>query len=407
MKDFKRVCILGLGYIGLPTAAVIAKSGMSVAGVDINPAIVDTINQGKIHIFEPELEQIVHGAVTTGYLKAFSTPQISDVYLIVVPTPFTHNYEPDISFVEAATASVIPLLKENDLFIIESTSPVGTTDKMREMIFKQRPELQGLLSIAYCPERVLPGNTLFELINNDRVIGGADQNSSNVAKEFYSKFVKGNLYTTNSKTAEMCKLVENASRDSQIAFANELSIICDKAGIDVWELIELANKHPRVKILKPGCGVGGHCIAVDPYFLIADYPKEARMIASAREVNNYKAFWCLEKMNEQIDLLSSDMGKKPTVAIMGITFKPDIDDIRESPALSIAKKALRISNANILIADPYVKEIKGFSLTPYETAFQKADLVVFLVAHAQFKKFSEEKNKKIIDCCGITRKADR
>jgi UDP-N-acetyl-D-mannosaminuronic acid dehydrogenase len=285
-------CFMGLGYIGLPTAIIAAKNGVNVTGVDINPQIVDTINKGKIHIVEPGLQDLCKEVVTTGKLKASLQPEESDIYLIVVPTPFKGDHEPDISYVEAATKTIIPFLKEGDLFIIESTSPVGTTEKMEKLIFSVRPELKGKIHIAYCPERVLPGNVIYELVHNDRVIGGINKASTEKAMEFYRQFVKGELHQTNARTAEMCKLTENSSRDVQIAFANELSLICDKAGINVWELIELANKHPRVNILQPGSGVGGHCIAVDPYFITADFPRESQIIGKAREINNYKAFWC-------------------------------------------------------------------------------------------------------------------
>jgi UDP-N-acetyl-D-mannosaminuronic acid dehydrogenase len=274
------VVTIGLGYIGLPTSALIASHGTNVLGVDINKSVVDTINKGKIHIVEPDLEQVVSGAVSKGNLQASTIAMIAEVYLIVVPTPFKGNHEPDISFVEAATKGIIPLLKKGDLYIIESTSPIGTTEKMQKLIFASRPELEGAIHIAYCPERVLPGNVMHELVENDRVIGGVDEVSTQKAISFYSKYVKGELHATNARTAEMCKLVENSSRDSQIAFANELSLICDKADINVWELINLANKHPRVNILQPGCGVGGHCIAVDPYFIVSDYPAETKIIST-------------------------------------------------------------------------------------------------------------------------------
>ena len=266
---------MGLGYIGLPTAIIAAKHGIEVVGVDVNPKVVDMTNKGELHIIEPGLEELLQEVVNNGSLKASLTPEICDAYFMVVPTPFKGDHKPVISFVEAATRTVLPLLKEGDLYVIESTSPVGTTEKMKELIFTLRPELRDKIYIAYCPERVLPGNVIFELVNNDRVIGGIDDASTQKAVEFYSQFVKGALHRTNCKTAEMCKLTENSSRDVQIAFANELSLICDKAGINVWELIELANKHPRVNILQPGCGVGGHCIAVDPYFITAEYPEEA------------------------------------------------------------------------------------------------------------------------------------
>src|SRR5690606_605783 len=258
--------------------------------------VVETINQGNIHIVEPTLDKAVEEAVDSGHLKASLSPMQADVYLIVVPTPFKGDHEPDISYVQAATENIIPLMKEDDLYIIESTSPIGTTEKMQELIYSKRPELKGKIYLAYCPERVLPGNVMYELVHNDRVIGGVDEASTLKAMDFYRQFVKGELHPTNARTAEMCKLTENSSRDVQIAFANELSLICDKAGINVWELIQLANKHPRVNILQPGCGVGGHCIAVDPYFITADFPMESRMISQARVTNNYKPFWCAEKV---------------------------------------------------------------------------------------------------------------
>ncbi|MDP5077858.1 MAG: nucleotide sugar dehydrogenase, partial [Nonlabens sp.] len=296
MNTQPEVVMIGLGYIGLPTAALIASNKVQVHGVDINQHVVDTINAGKIHIVEPSLEEAVSSAVKDGYLQAATTPVEANTYLIVVPTPFKDKNEPDISFVEAATRAVLPLLKEGDLYIIESTSPVGTTEKMMDLIYGERPELKDKLFIAYCPERVLPGNVMHELVHNDRVIGGVNEASTQKALAFYANYVQGALHPTNARTAEMCKLVENSSRDVQIAFANELSLICDKAGINVWELIELANKHPRVTILQPGCGVGGHCIAVDPYFITADFPMESQIIGKAREINNYKSFWCAEKV---------------------------------------------------------------------------------------------------------------
>jgi UDP-N-acetyl-D-mannosaminuronic acid dehydrogenase len=306
-----RACFMGLGYIGLPTAIIAADSGIDVIGVDINPQVVETINKGQIHIVEPGLQELCSRVIARGTLKAQTEPAGSDVYLIVVPTPFTGDHEPDISYVEAATRSVIPFLKEGDLYIIESTSPVGTTEKMANLIFSERPELKDRISISYCPERVLPGNVIYELVHNDRVIGGINEASTEKAIAFYSRFVKGELHRTNARTAEMCKLTENSSRDVQIAFANELSLICDKAGINVWELIELANKHPRVNILQPGSGVGGHCIAVDPYFITADFPRESQLIGKAREINNYKAFWCAEKTQQAIKEFELENGREP------------------------------------------------------------------------------------------------
>src|SRR5690606_865559 len=330
MSKNPNVVMIGLGYIGLPTAALIAQNKTHVHGVDINPNVVDTINQGKIHIVEPELDIAVAQAVKQGYLKAATTPIEANVYLIVVPTPFKGKNEPDISFVESATRGILHLLKADDLYIIESTSPVGTTEKMMHLIYTERPELEGKVNIAYCPERVLPGNVMYELVNNDRVIGGIDNKSTEKAVAFYKQYVKGELHKTNARTAEMCKLVENSSRDVQIAFANELSLICDKAGIDVWELINLANKHPRVTILQPGCGVGGHCIAVDPYFIVSDYPMESQIIGKAREINNYKSFWCAEKVQTAKLEFELKHGRKASIALMGLAFKPNIDDLRES-----------------------------------------------------------------------------
>ena len=291
---------MGLGYIGLPTAIIAAKHGVQVVGVDINPSVVEMTNAGRLHIIEPGMEDLLQEVVGSGALKASTIPEASDAYFMVVPTPFKGNHEPDTSYVEAATRAVLPLLKDGDLYVIESTSPVGTTDKMAELIFKERPELKDKIYIAYCPERVLPGNVIYELVHNDRVIGGMNDASTDKAIEFYRQFVTGELHKTNCKTAEMCKLTENSSRDVQIAFANELSLICDKAGINVWELISLANRHPRVNILQPGCGVGGHCIAVDPYFITSEYPKESKIIATAREINNYKSAWCAEKIQNEM-----------------------------------------------------------------------------------------------------------
>lgn len=397
---------MGLGYIGLPTAIIAAKHGIEIVGVDINPHVVEMTNQGHLHIIEPGMEALLQEVVTSGMLHASTVPEVSDAYFIVVPTPFMSHHEPDISYVEAATRMVLPFLKDGDLYVIESTSPVGTTDKMAELIFAERPELKGKIHIAYCPERVLPGNVIYELVNNDRVIGGIDEASTKKAQEFYAQFVKGTLHATNCKTAEMCKLTENSCRDSQIAFANELSIICDKAGINVWELISLANKHPRVNILQPGCGVGGHCIAVDPYFISSRFPHEARMIAMAREVNNYKADWCAEKVQNAMLRFEIDNRRKPVVAMMGLAFKPNIDDLRESPAKYIVNKVMQGSNnASILVVEPNIKEHKVFKLTDYRKAYEEADIVVFLTAHDPFKQLEWSDEKVILDFCGIFKKS--
>jgi UDP-N-acetyl-D-mannosaminuronic acid dehydrogenase len=398
------VVTIGLGYIGLPTSALIASHGTNVIGVDINQSVVDTINEGKIHIVEPDLDKIVSAAVSKGNLKASTKAITAEVYLVVVPTPFKGNHEPDISFVEAATNGIIPLLKKGDLYIIESTSPIGTTEKIQKLIFASRPELEGAIHIAYCPERVLPGNVMHELVENDRVIGGVDEASTQKAISFYSKYVKGELHGTNARTAEMCKLVENSSRDSQIAFANELSLICDKADINVWELINLANKHPRVNILQPGCGVGGHCIAVDPYFIVSDYPVESKMIATAREVNNYKSFWCAEKIQNEKLQFELKHGRKPKTALMGLAFKPNIDDLRESPAKYIAQKVLQNSNnEEHFIVEPNIQSHSVYKLTDYKKAINKADIIVYLVAHEEFKNNKIFNDKVVLDFCGINK----
>ncbi|MEP0212055.1 MAG: UDP-N-acetyl-D-mannosamine dehydrogenase [Cellulophaga sp.] len=404
MSKTPSVVMIGLGYIGLPTAALIAQNKTYVHGVDINPDVVETINQGKIHIVEPELDIAVADAVQEGYLKAAKTPVEADTYLIVVPTPFKAKNEPDISFVESATRAILPLLKKDDLYIIESTSPIGTTEKMMKIIYTERPELKEKLNIAYCPERVLPGNVMYELVHNDRVIGGVDEKSTEKAIAFYKQFIKGDLHKTNARTAEMCKLVENSSRDVQIAFANELSLICDKADINVWELIELANKHPRVNILQPGCGVGGHCIAVDPYFIVSDYPMESKIIGTAREINNYKSFWCAEKVQTAKLEFQIKHGRKPSIALMGLAFKPNIDDLRESPAKYIAQKVLQGANdEEYYIVEPNITEHKVFKLTDYNEAANKADIIVFLVSHDEFKSLNISLDKVVLDFCGVNK----
>ena len=374
-----KACFLGLGYIGLPTAIIAAKHGIKVCGVDINPDVVAKTNAGELHIVEPGLQELLQEVVRTGQMLAQTSPEVSDAYFIVVPTPFKGDHEPDISYVEAATRAALPLLKEGDLFVIESTSPVGTTELMAELIFSQRPELKDKIYVAYCPERVLPGNVIYELVHNDRVIGGINPESTAKAQSFYAQFVQGKLHPTNARTAEMCKLTENASRDAQIAFANELSLICDKAGINVWELIELANKHPRVNILQPGCGVGGHCIAVDPYFLTA----AERIHSTALE-------------------FELKHGRKPVIALMGLAFKPDIDDLRESPAIHIVEQVQREHPEHqLLIVEPNVSSYKDYTLTDYREAYQRADIVAFLTAHAPFKTLTRDTNKIELDFCGI------
>lgn len=396
---------MGLGYIGLPTAITAAMHGVDVIGVDINPEVVQKTNAGQLHIIEPGLGEKLREVTASGKLRATGRPEVCDAYFIVVPTPFKGDHQPDISYVENATRAVIPLLKEGDLYVIESTSPVGTTEKMADIIYQERPELKGKLHIAYCPERVLPGNVLYELVHNDRVIGGLDSAATEAAKAFYGIFVKGELHPTNARTAEMCKLTENSSRDVQIAFANELSLICDEAGINVWDLIRLANKHPRVNILQPGCGVGGHCIAVDPYFITAAFPRQSRLISMAREINNYKADWCAEKVINAMLRFELEHGRKPSVAMMGVAFKPDIDDLRESPAKAIISKVMQgANNAHIMVVEPNVTEHHVFKLTPYQQAYDTADIVVFLTAHTPFRSLPWRDDKVILDFCGIFKK---
>jgi len=398
MTDLK-VVMMGLGYIGLPTAALIASRGINVQGVDINQSVVDTINEGKIHIVEPALDGLVKHVVEKGLLKASTTPETADVYLIAVPTPFKENHEPDLKYVASATKMILPNLKEGNLFIIESTSPVGTTDKMAKIIFEERPELKGRISIAYCPERVLPGKVIYELEHNDRVIGGLCESSTEAAQEFYSHFVKGELHATNAKTAEMCKLVENSSRDVSIAFANELSMICDRADINVWELINLANKHPRVNILQPGTGVGGHCIAVDPWFIVSEFEKEAVIIRNAREINNYKTDWVIEKIKSTALQFELDNNRKPTIALMGMAFKPDIDDLRESPAVLVADTLLAENNYDLLLVEPNLEESTKYDLTKYNKLNGSVDIVAYLVAHKEFKGFKTDAQE--LDFCGV------
>lgn len=404
MSKYK-ACFIGLGYIGLPTAIIAAdKGGVEVVGVDINKDIVDATNAGHLHFIEPGMEEMLRKVVANGSLRASTAPEAADAFFIVVPTPFKGDHQPDVSYVEAATRSVIPFLREGNLFVIESTSPMGTTEQMADIIFSLRPELKGKISIAYCPERVLPGNVIHELVNNDRVLGGIDNQSTEDAKNFYGRFVTGSLHMTNARTAEMCKLTENSSRDVQIAFANELSIICDKAGINVWELISLANRHPRVNILQPGCGVGGHCIAVDPYFITAAYPEESKLISSARAINNYKSQWTAEKIKNAILSFRLSENRRPKVALMGLAFKPNIDDLRESPAMKIASAIVSaVKDADLMIVEPNISEHPSFKLHDYRKAYAEADIVVFLTAHNQFKELACDSAKIELDFCGVRR----
>lgn len=401
MENKPTVVMMGLGYIGLPTAALIASKGLKVTGVDISTRVVNTINEGKIHIVEPELGGLVHYVVTRGFLTASIEPVTADVYLIAVPTPFRENHVPDLSYVESAVISLIPTLKKGALVILESTSPVGTTQKVQDIISKARPELEDEIYIAYCPERVLPGNVIYELEQNDRAIGGINDASTEKAVNFYKYFVKGELHKTNSQTAEMCKLVENSSRDVQIAFANELSMICDKANINVWELIRLANKHPRVNILQPGTGVGGHCIAVDPWFIVSEFPEEANIIRSAREINNYKTEWVIEKVKNVALQFKIENGRDATIACMGLAFKPNIDDLRESPALHVAHQ-LENDGFKVLYVEPNLETHDNYTLSSITEAKATSDIMVFLVAHKEFKGLNGDIQMEVLDFCGVT-----
>lgn len=400
MENKPTVVMMGLGYIGLPTAALIASRGLAVTGVDIRKEVVATINKGEIHIVEPDLDGLVHHVVKEGHLKASTTPVAADVYLIAVPTPFKENHVPDLSYVSAAAKKIIPTLKKGSLVILESTSPVGTTQKIQKLIYKERPELEGHIYIAYCPERVLPGNIIHELKHNDRAIGGIDEVSTQKAIQFYKHFVVGELHPTNARTAEMVKLVENASRDNQIAFANELSMICDKAGINVWELIRLANKHPRVNILRPGTGVGGHCIAVDPWFIVSKFPEQAQLIKKSREINNYKTQWVLEKVKNEAHQFKVNNSRDARIACMGLAFKPDIDDLRESPALYVATQ-LKAQGFTTLEVEPNIKNTTERPLLSINEAIEKADIIVYLVGHKGFKNLNISESKKVLDFVGI------
>ena len=408
MKDrSKKVCVVGLGYIGLPTAALIANNGYKVFGVDIDPIAVETINRGQIHIVEPDLDIFVQSAVNSGFLKAYLTPQSADIYMICVPTPFCQGDgipTPNLDYVITATKSIAPLLKNGDVVILESTSPVGATNTIEAVLRDEGVDTSNLY-IAYCPERVLPGNIMIELIENDRIIGGLNESSIRVVSDFYKTFVRGEILETSAKMAEMCKLTENSFRDVNIAFANELSKICKTFRIDVWELIRLANHHPRVDILSPGTGVGGHCIAVDPWFIVSGDPENAQLIRKAREVNDSKPDWVVESILREVKANSANNTSeaKTKVACLGLSFKPNIDDLRESPAVKVVR-ALKEMDVDLVVVEPNIQNHTEFTLVTLKEALLQADVVVVLVKHREFVS-SEVKAELLelgaIDFCGV------
>lgn len=420
-NEFQTISMIGLGYIGLPTAAMFASRKVRVIGVDVSRHAVDTINRGEIHIVEPELDMIVSAAVNQGFLRATTAPEPADAFLIAVPTPFEADHQPDLSYVHAAADAIAPVLRKGNLVILESTSPVGTTEEMARRLAAARPDLSfphdagesADVNVAYCPERVLPGKVVHELVANARVIGGMTPRCSQRATSLYKIFVQAECIPTNARTAEMCKLTENSYRDVNIAFANELSIICDKLGISVWELISLANRHPRVGILQPGPGVGGHCIAVDPWFIVSKTPEEARLIRTAREVNDGKPRWVLDKVKVAIaDFLQAHPDKSArdvTIACFGLTFKPDIDDLRESPALEIAFHLSQLHPGAVWAVEPYVKQLPPaydrMSLKAAPDALRGADVLVLLVDHKEFLSIPRESfaGKVVVDTRNISR----
>jgi len=393
---FSKICIVGLGYIGLPSAALLANRGYNIIGVDIDENAVNIINSGNIHIVEPELDTFVQAAVDLGKLKAYLTPKEAEVFIIAVPTPFKNDFKPDLDYVISATKSIAPFVKEGNLIILESTSPIGTTELIAEILKENKVETDKIF-ISHCPERVLPGRIMKELVENDRIVGGINSASTKITVEFYKTFVEGEILETDAKTAEMAKLTENSFRDVNIAFANELSILSDKFGINVNELIKLANHHPRVNILQPGAGVGGHCIAVDPWFIVDKGGDDAKIIKTAREVNTYKTEWVIEKIKNASLNFEIKYNKKPVIACMGLAFKPDIDDLRESPALYITNKLIS-DGYNILAVEPNLESYSTIELTDYIDAVTKADIVVYLVSHKEFKKNNV---KTDLDFCGV------
>ncbi len=395
----EKICVLGLGYVGLPTASLLATKGYAVSGIDVKKEVVEQINQGKVHIVEPDLDVMVKSAVQSGNLKAYIEPQPADIFIIATPTPFKDDNQPDLHYVFSAAKAITKVVKNGDLIILESTSPVGTTEQVQEIIVTECPQLSNLY-FCHCPERVLPGRVLHELIDNDRVIGGIDEQSTEKAIEFYQHFVRGELLETNARTAELAKLVENTSRDVNIAFANELSIICDQLGIDVWELIALANRHPRVNILRPGPGVGGHCIAVDPWFIVSSAPDATQLVQTARKINDHKPDWVIDRIVDKAKRF-----KDPVIGCLGLAYKPDIDDLRESPALSIARRLTAMKIGKVIVCEPNVTAVDGLDLQPLDTLLDKADILVALVGHRQFKRIpmGRLEEKIVLDTCGVWR----
>ena len=409
---FEKVSVIGLGYIGLPTAAVIASRGIEVIGIDVSEKAVDTINQGKVHIVEPDLDMVVQAAVTMGKLRASLTPEPAEAFMIAVPTPFKEGKEPDLSYIQKAAEAIAPVLEKGNLIILESTSPVGATEKLATWLQALRPDLnfpgqsakEADMFVAHCPERVLPGRVLEELVSNDRIIGGLSKECSEQAISLYKTFVRGECISTNARTAEMAKLTENSFRDVNIAFANELSVICDELKINVWELIALANRHPRVNILSPGPGVGGHCIAVDPWFIVDSAPESARMIRTAREINDSKPAYVIQKVKA-----AADEFKRPVIACLGLAFKPDIDDLRESPALDITDDLAALQIGKVLAVEPNIHEIpakladKGVELVSLSHALEVANVLVVLVDHKSFKTLSVDdvNTKLVVDTRGL------
>lgn len=412
VMEFKSVSVVGLGYIGLPTAAVIASRGIKVIGVDVSQHAVDTINAGNVHIVEPDLDMVVRSAVQAGNLKATTKAEKADAFMVAVPTPFKDNYEADLSYIESAAKVIAPVLKKGNLVILESTSPVGATEELANWLALSRPDLtfpqthgnDADINVAHCPERVLPGHVLRELVENDRVIGGMSETCSKKAVSLYKTFVKGECLLTNARTAEMAKLTENSFRDVNIAFANELSMICDKLNIDVWELIKLANRHPRVNILNPGPGVGGHCIAVDPWFIVSSAPDTAKLIRQAREVNDSKPHYVLKQIVD-----ATEQFKNPVVACLGIAFKADIDDLRESPALEITKMLAQKNIAKVLVVEPNIDKLPeslaalDIELVSLDSALEQCNTLAVLVDHSSFKAIEPElvAKKVIVDSRGI------